>query len=487
MPFNAQEMFVDPGASQLMNGLVPPAVGRGNTLSRTGLRYDVDLDLAKVLSKINHMANLAYVYPSLVTFGRIMNRQGVRDTLEARRPGIVSQSVIPWLKRTALQNYTEPSTGFFNVAARILRAGTVPVYYLGNLVSGALQLVGTVQAIPVVGARNFVLGWSRFIQSPVAAKREVIELSPRMKSRFDKGQQQLIDARNALELSFGSIGRTKQLTQAASMFFIQHLQNVTDVVTWHAGYMKALGAGANPKAAAIAATNAVEKTQGSTGVSGLANVQYGNEIQKLLTQMLSNPIALRGVLYEGGARNEDNMKRLSFYVNFVFTTTILSKSIEEGLRAFRKSVVKNIEGEEDEDEKKRKRGYSEEAIEAENAKRYMLSIAGQGLETVMPVAGRYISPFVMGTSLRPVPAAATAFKAASGTVQAAKDTFDGVSLTGDQIKDILDAATMLTGIPFTLADFGISLMEGEKSENEKAIERYERAAQKRMNRFERMQ
>jgi GH24 family phage-related lysozyme (muramidase) len=479
-------LFLDPGAGDMMSALIPP-ISKGSTISRIGPGYDVDLDLSRVISKLNSVANLAYVYPSMVSIGKVFAQREVQQSLENRRPGIVEYVIYPWFKRTSLQQYTEPADqlNIYNSIARTLRSNIPIVFYLGKAAAGAKQLIGAVQAIPVVGFKNVLIGTARFVSNPASALREMRELSPRMDSRAKKGQTQLLTAMDDLNINFTTYKMLSQASREASFFIIQAMQNITDAIVWHGAYHKALKT-QDPKTASTVATNAVEKTQGSTGVSGLANIQYGGEIAKLLTQLTTVPLALRGVQYEGGARNESNMRRLAFYMNFTAWAIIAASSLEQVVNAARKELTKNIEGEEDEDEKKRMQGFSDASIEQEKFENFMLSMAGQGLESVFPVMGRNITALAMFGKAKPSPAADTLLRNTSIAAGGIKDQAQGIDMTGDQVVALLNVFTLMTGIPLTLADFGLSLIKGQKTEDEKLEEKFIRREQRRENRIERM-
>jgi len=358
---------------------------------------------------------------------------------------------------------------------------------LGKAAPGVKQLIGAVQAIPVVGFRNTLIGAARFAYDPASAIREMRDLSPRMDSRAKKGQTQLLTAMDALDINFTTYKRISEASREGSFFIIQALQNITDAIIWHGAYHKALKK-LEPKQAVIAATNAVEKTQGSTGVSGMSNAQYGGELYKLFTQLTTVPLALRGVLYEGGSRSESQMKRLGFYLNFTVWAIIAAGSLEQVVNTVRKDLAKNIEGEDEDedDEKLRRQGYSDAAIEQKKMEDYMLSLAGQGVESVFPIFGRNVTALAMYGRARPAPALDVLTKTASIGAGAAKGFGSGVDLDGKQVEAILNLFTLMTGIPLTLANFGLQLAEGQKTEDEKLEEKATRRQQKLEAKYERM-
>ena len=481
------ELFLDPGAGEMMAALVPP-ISKSSTIARNGRVYDVDLDLGRILSKINGVANLAYVYPSMVEFGKMLARPEVQEALESRRPAIMAKVVYPWFKRTSLQQYTEPSdqTNLIMNTAKTLRNNIPLIFYLFNPASVFKQPIGIVQAVPVVGAKDILVAMAQFAANPNAAVRAMTTISPRMKARHQKGQTQLIQDFDRLNLNFTVTSRVREFSRDFSFFFIQWAQNYTDAVVWNAAYRKALGEGSTLRNARIQADDTVEKTQGSTGVSGLANIQAGNDLMKVFTQLTTVPLALRGVSYEGGARNEALMDKLKFYTMFTAFAIVAASGAEQLVGGVFREVSKSMKGEEDEDEKLKKRGFSDAAIADKNMSDFVLRLLGQGVETVFPIAGRNLTGLMLYNKVQLSPAASTAIKSVTTAAGAVGDINKGIDLTGQQVKAILDTFTLITGIPLTLLDFGLKLNEGSKTESEKLQEEFVRRNQRRMNRLEEM-
>jgi GH24 family phage-related lysozyme (muramidase) len=482
-----RDLFLDPGQGDMMAALIP-AISKESTISRTNAVYDVDLDLGRILTKLNGVANLAYIYPAMVNIGKVFAQQEVQAALEARRPGIMEKVVYPWFKRTSLQQYTEPTdqTNLIYRFSKEIRQNIPMVFYLFNPGSILKQPIGIVQAVPVVGLSNIAVSSLQFMANPASAVRIMREQSSRMKARHQKGQTQLVQDYDRLNLNFSTVNSLKEWGRSASFFGIQWTQNYTDAVVWHAAYRKGLNEGMRGKQAVTYADNAVEKTQGSTGVSGLTNIQAGNDLTKLFTQLLTVPLALRGVSYEGGARAETVNNKIKFYLGFTMFSIVLASSLEQLVNMGIKSVSKAISGEEDEDEKLRKKGYSESAIADKNATDFTLRLLGQGAETVFPVFGRQATSIALYNRINPSPAGSLLAKDLAIASSGVKDFTNGINMTSEQVEAMIRLFTVISGIPLTPAEIGIKLNEGSKTDSEKMIEDYERRLQKQMKRFEDM-
>lgn len=438
-----------------------PAADLGFVNTRTERVYPVDLDLSRVTSIVSAVANIAYLRPTLMNVGKILADEQTQMVLENRRPGIVKDQIVPWFERVKLQEYTMPSREFTNRIAKYLRHNMNVAVYLGSYMSVARQISGIFPAAKVVGPRYLSMAFGEMLAAPKELRARVVSKSTRMESRFNSNMANSVKSWEQLDLNNDWITGSKEFAEKYAFFFMQGAQNILDVAVWKAGYNNALDRGLTESQAISFADNAVEKSQSSSAISTMSNLQYGDDIKKLWLMFSSVPIAMSNLGYESVARENTKAGKTKAMMVSAMALVILPVLMDHIL-----TEAMDF-GDEDEDR-------DPEKVKAEKRRALAVKMLSNGIETTIPVLGRTLSAgaatIVGEQGFGGMPAVDRLVRSTKGTGGAIRSKYYGIPLSTYEQTALLDLFTIITGIPSSLGGRALKLYEDSQPAYTKADE-----------------
>lgn len=216
---------------------------------------------------------------------RLIKNAELSRKLKAADPVAATDLLLPWLKRTASQATSVPTSGkagrAIDGASSFIRQRAVMAMMFGNLSNTLANITGLAPAALRTGKRNMLGAVWQFIRSPRDTAKQVAEASPFMADRMTNQMREMADAihdivkpKNPLE--------TAQNWSVKHTYFMQHgLQNMVDQVVWTAAYNHANETGeANP---VTYADGVVRTTQGSSNAVDVSKFESGPAWAKLFT------------------------------------------------------------------------------------------------------------------------------------------------------------------------------------------------------------
>jgi hypothetical protein len=297
----------------------------------------------------------------------------------------------------------------------------------------------------VLGSDAVFIGSAKVLNNPVDTYKDMLEKSPRMRDRFKSNQERLVKSWEQLDLNNDWISTAREKTQKGAFLFIQLLgQNRVDTIVWTSAYLKGKRKNMSESQAIAFADDAVEKTQGSSAISTLSNLQYGDDFKKLLTQISSVPIVNANIEYEATEREQTTLGRMR--AKAVAAAFLIAMPV-----FFDQQVNQLLDwGDDEEDEDK-----DPDEITKENQEAMMLKMATTGLENQLPVLGRIpsLALALMGGQYATgiIPATDLLVGNTKRAVQGAKAYRAGADMTASEYAAYMNLATLLTGLPFSAA------------------------------------
>lgn len=438
-----------------------PSSNIGFTKNRDNTKYPVSMDLSRISYQLANVLKVAYLRAPMYDVGKVLAHPEVKKALNSRRPEAHENMVIPWFQRTMAQQYTIPSDHPFNSIARVARQNTYVAMFFGNIKSVARQFIGVVPAMPLTGKTNMLNASKEYALNPTGMQELIKEKSSRMRQRFKNQERNKIRSWERLDLNNDWVSGTKEIVEKYTFLPIQIMQTQVDAVVWKAAYNKILKEGGTERAAISYADNAVERTQGSSNLSSMANIAHGDDLRKLFTMVSSVPLAMFGLNYEAYARATETESRsvkaakigayMSMAVFTIFVPAIMS------------SIITDMDFD-DEDEKKSKDPTGD------YMKHLSLGIASETLEVALPLYSRVASmfmPYMRSGNLTPV---GSMIRSLEQTKSGLTKKTQGVDMTDRQIAALMKTVTLLTGLPTSILGRGILFAEDFKTDAEKRAE-----------------
>lgn len=417
----------------------------GLTKERTGAVYPIDLDLRNVSRYLSTALNIAYLRAPLSSYEKVLKHTSLFYTLEKRRPGAINNVIVPHFERVKNQVYTEYSRDLKDTVSRYLRNNVNQVLYLFNIKNGLKQFLGTGQAAAKLGAGRVATALVETNTSPKRTREFIAEKSPMMRERLQKSVKMSARSFEELNTNFDWINWTKEKGDKLTFFISQTAQNIVDVATWRAAYVKGLDDGMSEAQSVRYADDIVKVTQTSAAVSNMANIQSGRDTAKLLTQVLSVPIAESQMLGIEGQRDQATSAKLGAIAKIAILAIVLPTIIEVTLEDA-------LDDEEDED-KKRKKAYDS----------LTSRLSSGGFDMFMPMLSRPISG-----NLGPV------FNTLGTTPRskmAVKRKASGVDMSTKEFTHLMNHLTLFTGQGiFTAVGRGNLYLDALKTDEERMRE-----------------
>lgn len=452
------ESEIDPDNISYPSNDLFPRMNTGFTNERQSVYYPVNLDLQTLSMELAAVANVAYLRKPLLDAGKLLKHSDVVSSLEARRPGIYQKQIIPWYNRIKTQQYSTPSDHPLIPVARILRANVNVALYFGNIATFFRQYIGLLPSITQVGAANLVNGLRQMMVAPKDTREFIVTSSPRMRTRFENMQRNLIKSFDEFDINNDWLTWTTDKTKQFTFVLAQMAQTHVDTATWMGGYEKAKDAGLSESERISFADNAVEKSQSSTALSSFTNIQYGDDFMKLFTMISSVPIAMNNLLQEEYLRNDSAVARAKGMLVLGIMTTLLPSILSTGVTV----ALSGITGSGDDDEDKK---LTEDQKQAKKMKSLGLAMLTDTIDNALPVVGRFMTSGIQTNN----PQFSPVLSKVTGVYRAGKAvsrSAQGVEMTASEVSAVFDSLTLLTGRPFSILGRGYKVKENTLTDRE---------------------
>lgn len=428
----------------------------GLTKTRTDAVYPMDLDLRNVSRYLSTALNIAYLRVPLSSYEKVLHHPSVESVLEARRPGALSNVVIPHFERVKNQVYTEFSTDPINTIARYVRNNMNQVLYLGNLKSFVKQYLGLGQSLIKVGPSHLMRAALFTRPNPKLTRKFITDKSPIMAERFQNSMSSVGRSIEQLNTNFDWITWTSEKAKQLTFALTQISQNHVDTITWRAAYAQGMQKGMIESQAIAYADGIVEATQTSASVSNMTNLQAGVDLKKLFTQVLSVPIANSNMFSVELQRDQPTMQKMKGMVAIATYAVAVGVALELAL---------SDEGEGTDEEE-----LTDEEKLTNKLQLFTARAAGGSADLMFPMLSRLNS-----NNLGPV---FGAFDKAQIAKQAVIKKSEGVDMTTKQFTSLMNTLTLFTGQGiFKVIGLGNLAADTLKTEDEKLEEAYTRQYQ----------
>ena len=414
-----------------------PVMNTGMLNERSKQFYPVDLNFNRVINYLSAAYDIIYLRDPLMTFGKVMKGPEVRAALEMKRPGSMENVIIPWFQRVKSQQRTTSSNELMDrIALRIRRNLNIGLY-LGNLVTPIIQYTGLTPVVIQNGVTNMAMAAAEYHRNPNKWTDFINESSAQMKNRFDRNIQRHLDIHQDLMSNVDWVSNFDEAVEKITFFGIQTAQNHIDKITWMSSYLKIKREGGQESDAINYANFMVNSIQASSDVSWLNQWQTSTAAKKMLTGIATIYVfSINNVVTREVARNPNKLKQAQAMVLmgllYYGTTSAIDKSIRETIKAI---------GDDDEEE---------EMEDGDKLALMTSQIAAGVFGLSLPIVGGIPESMLYSGSADFAPAFTRISRDATGAVKGVMNIGRDVPLTPREMKSLLNAATVFTGIPTSI-------------------------------------
>jgi hypothetical protein len=449
-----------------------PSQNLGMAQERKKTFKPIDLNMNRVLLYLSSAVDIIHMREPMQTFGKVFKGDDVTQALENKRPGALKNMILPWFERVNKQRRTEVSSQAMDSLARSLRKNLNRSIYLGNITSAIVQFTGLGTVVLEVGPTNVGSALVEVNKNVKEATRFIQQNSVVMENRLTGNLRRHIDEWDTLINNFDWVQRFDEGVDRLTYVLIQTSQNHVDKITWMAAYRKSIKEGNDHNKAVNFADFTVNATQASSDVSWLNSWQTSRSTTKLLTGIATSFVfSINNVVTRKVARSESQTRAIKMMIG----ASLLYYGLNQAIDGVVRDAIKSIEADED-DEKN-----DEDQLE----KMVTQSMMGM-LGLSMPIVGAIPEGFTYTGRVDFAPALTRLSRSATGSTMAAKRYQQGIPLTQNEMKSVLDTLTIFTGIPASVLGRGKFLegvlIEGVFNETIDERSRDRRRQLKRLNR-----
>lgn len=198
-----------------------------------------------------------------------------------------------------------------------------------NLVTAAIQPIGIVQSVAVLGGHWTLAGIGKFMENPFEMKRMVEELSPMMAARSRTRFREVAEIRQRVA---GGYERYRDKVMRMAYLPVVAMQALVDIPTWLGAYNKGLSEGLSQDDAVALADRLTIEAQGSGRPSDLSGI----ERMKGWSQIFTTFYTFFNAAYNIAAVSKSNDSTMRFIWNMTLLLClqpVVETFVREGLKA----------------------------------------------------------------------------------------------------------------------------------------------------------
>ena len=428
-----------------------PSTGNGFTKERVEYNKPLSLDLRLMTKHIDDTIRFAFVQPAIEDVFKILKNKDVSTRLQQIDPTIMDNALMPWLNRSARQTTMIAGRfkGMDKFWSQVRRSTGVGIMF-ANIRNGLQQFTGYFPAMIKVGPSYLKNSLAQYVQNPMKFQEEIAELSPFMKERQFNQIFDVQDTLNQLIINPNEFQKVQKWAERHGYFMQQAFQNQVDTVVWSATYNKVLTESPKTmseievqKEAIQQADANVRLTQDSLQAEDLAAFQVGSPFYKTMVQfggyfnMIANLNATqyKKLFNDLGWRGTKGQLFMTYLLGFAMPAFVADL------------IVRATGGDfDDEDED----GYLDDVAGWFFNSQYRSAAALVPFGNIAVVPFNALNDLPYDDRITTSPSVSTLEAGTIGTVRLAVNFLDpDKEVTGKNVKDLLTAITLVTGIPFT--------------------------------------
>ncbi|EQB3084703.1 GNAT family N-acetyltransferase [Acinetobacter baumannii] len=260
--------------------------GANFTKSRADRYHDqLELDMSRLPSHLDKELRYIHLELQIRQIGRLLLNKDFRNEIERVLPFGVKQVFNPWLKAIANQTVDESSgVSLLDNIFRTLRRNTGIAIMAGNLKNAVEQFTGFTQVAVAVPPKQLLKAQAHYFAS-VATREDmannIMEMSDFMKTRFDRAADEYRYAVDEIVFQKGAIQTVKDFTMKHAYVLQTTIQKPMEIISWQAAFNHYTEQGMGQYDAAHAADAVIRQYMTDMSPEGISNLERGTPAKRM--------------------------------------------------------------------------------------------------------------------------------------------------------------------------------------------------------------
>ncbi|MGZ2043597.1 GNAT family N-acetyltransferase [Acinetobacter baumannii] len=287
MRSNEQERIQDKNlAENNLQALDIATTGANFTKSRADRYHDqLELDMSRLPSHLDKELRYIHLELQIRQIGRLLLNKDFRNEIERVMPFGVKQVFNPWLKAIANQTVDESSgVSLLDNIFRTLRRNTGIAIMAGNLKNAVEQFTGFTQVAVAVPPKQLLKAQAHYFAS-VATRADmasnIMEMSDFMKTRFDRAADEYRYAVDEIVFQKGAIQTVKDFTMKHAYVLQTTIQRPMEMISWQAAFNHYTEQGFTQYDAVHAADAVIRQYMTDMSPEGISNLERGTPAKRM--------------------------------------------------------------------------------------------------------------------------------------------------------------------------------------------------------------
>ncbi len=260
--------------------------GANFTKSRADRYHDqLELDMSRLPSHLDKELRYIHLELQIRQIGRLLLNKDFRNEIERVLPFGVKQVFNPWLKAIANQTVDESSgVSLLDNIFRTLRRNTGIAIMAGNLKNAVEQFTGFTQVAVAVPPKQLLKAQAHYFAS-VATREDmannIMEMSDFMKTRFDRAADEYRYAVDEIVFQKGAIQTVKDFTMKHAYVLQTTIQRPMEMISWQAAFNHYTEQGYTQYDAVHAADAVIRQYMTDMSPEGISNLERGTPARRM--------------------------------------------------------------------------------------------------------------------------------------------------------------------------------------------------------------
>ncbi|MGV3048232.1 GNAT family N-acetyltransferase [Acinetobacter baumannii] len=260
--------------------------GANFTKSRADRYHDqLELDMSRLPSHLDKELRYIHLELQIRQIGRLLLNKDFRNEIERVLPFGVKQVFNPWLKAIANQTVDESSgVSLLDNIFRTLRRNTGIAIMAGNLKNAVEQFTGFTQVAVAVPPKQLLKAQAHYFAS-VATREDmannIMEMSDFMKTRFDRAADEYRYAVDEIVFQKGAIQTVKDFTMKHAYVLQTTIQRPMEMISWQAAFNHYTEQGMTQYDAVHAADAVIRQYMTDMSPEGISNLERGTPAKRM--------------------------------------------------------------------------------------------------------------------------------------------------------------------------------------------------------------
>ncbi|MBF9261636.1 GNAT family N-acetyltransferase [Acinetobacter baumannii] len=287
MRSNEQDRIQDKNlAENNLQALDIATTGANFTKSRADRYHDqLELDMSRLPSHLDKELRYIHLELQIRQIGRLLLNKDFRNEIERVMPFGVKQVFNPWLKAIANQTVDESSgVSLLDNIFRTLRRNTGIAIMAGNLKNAVEQFTGFTQVAVAVPPKQLLKAQAHYFAS-VATREDmannIMEMSDFMKTRFDRAADEYRYAVDEIVFQKGAIQTVKDFTMKHAYVLQTTIQRPMEMISWQAAFNHYTEQGFTQYDAVHAADAVIRQYMTDMSPEGISNLERGTPAKRM--------------------------------------------------------------------------------------------------------------------------------------------------------------------------------------------------------------